>query len=171
MTIKEARQYVEDVGNMTSARRRAEDMKRLMEEDLQEFEAFRRECGNLWRAEWDGTACKLKEERDRLKEEIKMLREEVEQHIQIIQQIPDGISKEVLSLYAESLVQNPYHRNMRGVVHYEERGLSERNVLRHLKEKGYPAIAAAVAEYRDPVREICEKTRAAVIRCGPCLPA
>ena len=67
--------------------------------------------------------------------------------------------------YAEGIRKDPYRRNMRAIVQYEERGLSERNVLRHLKEKAYPFIAAAVPVYHASIAEVIEAHKAGQGAC------
>lgn len=160
MRVEDAKKYVEQVGSLASSTGWEYDTVKMLEKEMEQIRQYM--TWFSWRADqWEELMSKYEAWREECLQRIEIMNEEIDIHIQVIKDIPDEISREVLSLYAEGIRKDPYRRNMRAIVQYEERGLSERNVLRHLKEKAYPFIAAAVPVYHASIAELIEahKTR------------
>ena len=164
MRLEDAKKYVEQVGDLASRTGREYDTVKMIEEDMEQVRQYM--TWFSWRADqWTGLMSKYEAWREECLQRIEIMNEEIDIHIQVIRDIPDEISREVLSLYADAIRKDPYRRNMRAIVQYEERGLSERNVLRHLKEKAYPFIAAAVPVYHASIAEVIEAHKAGQGAC------
>lgn len=164
MKLEDARKYVEQVGSLASSTGWEYDTVKMIEEDMEQVRQYM--TWFSWRADqWTGLMSKYEAWREECLQRIEIMNKEIDIHIQVIRDIPDEISREVLSLYAEGIRKDPYRRNMRAIVQYEERGLSERNVLRHLKEKAYPFIAAAVPVYHASIAEVIEAHKAGQGAC------
>ena len=155
MRLEAARKYVEQVGDLSISITWTAELINLVDDDIERGQRFIQ-----WFGCDDDLMPKLEAWREECLQRIGILNKEIDIHLQVIEDIPDEISREVLLLYAEGIRKSPFKRNMRSIVQYEERGLSERNVLRHLKDKAYPFIAAAVPVYHAHIPELIEAHKA-----------
>ena len=155
MRLEDARKYVEQVGDLSLSITWTAELISLVDDDIEQGQRLIQ-----WFGCDDGLMPKLEAWREECLQRIGILNKEIDIHLQVIGDIPDEISREVLLLYAEGIRKSPFKRNMLSIVQYEERGLSERNVLRHLKDKAYPFIAAAVPVYHARIAEVIEAHKA-----------